>query len=98
MPRYMCSHTLGPNAVTPEQCAQIGQAAQQDPIVHGQHSYMNLSEGHVMCIFDAPDKNALENWFAKMGLPVDWITQVELEGDRGNIRDLNPQALTGARV
>ena len=34
-----------------------------------------------------PDKQSLAAWFAKMKVPCDNITPVELEGERGNVHD-----------
>jgi hypothetical protein len=35
---------------------------------------------------EAPGKDAVAAWFAKVGMPYDSITKVELEGERGNIQ------------
>jgi hypothetical protein len=36
---------------------------------------------------EAPDQKTLAAWFAKMKVPCDGITPVELEGDRGAVSD-----------
>lgn len=87
MPKFMGIHTLPPGGFTREQVNQFAQAAQQDPTVRGYRSFANLSEGKVVCIFETPNKDALANWFQKMGMPYDSITQLELEGDRGEIKE-----------
>ena len=87
MPRFMCTHTVPPNSITRQQVDQLTQAAQHDPVVQGYHSYMNLTEGKAMCIFEAPSKEAMARWFEKMNLPYDDITQIELEGDKGTISE-----------
>ena len=87
MPRFMCTHTVPPNSITRQQVEQISEASQQDPQIHGQHSYLNLTEGKAMCIFEAPSREAMARWFEKMNLPYDDITQVELEGDKGTVTD-----------
>lgn len=84
----MSIHTLSPEGFTREQLNQFSQAAQQDPTVKGYRSFSNLSEGKVVCILEAPDKEALAAWFQKMELPYDSITQVELEGDLGTIEEV----------
>ena len=38
-----------------------------------------------MCVMEAASKDQVTAWFSKMGMPVDSITKVELEGDRGSI-------------
>ncbi len=95
MPKFMCTHTMPPNSVTREQAEQVAQASQHDPQVRGQHSYLNLSEGKVICIFDAPSREAMSQWFEKMNLPYDEITQVELEGERGTISEAGQHSYVG---
>ena len=87
MPKFMGIHTLPPGGITREQLDQLAQAAQQDPTVSGYRSFINLSQGKAVCIFEAPDKEVLAAWFQKMGLPYDSITQLELEGDHGVIQE-----------
>ena len=88
MPKFMGIHTVPPGGFAREQVNQFSQAAQQDPAVRGYRSFANLSEGKIVCIFEAPDKEALAAWFQKMGMPFDSITRVELEGDRGVIEEV----------
>ncbi len=54
----------------------------------GYRSFVNLSEGKAFCILETSDKNTVANWFQKMGMPYDNITQVELEGERGTIEEV----------
>ena len=85
MLKLMTVHTLPPGGFTREQLDQLAQAAQQDPTVQGYRSFVNLSEGRALCIFEAPSPEAVAAWFQKVGMPYDSITRVELEGDRGVI-------------
>jgi len=84
----MSIHTLPPGGFNREQLNQLAQAAQQDPAVRGYRSFVNLSEGKAVCIFEAPGKEAVAAWFQKVGMPCDSITRVELEGDRGVIEEV----------
>src|SRR5438552_13227986 len=86
MAKFMCTHTIPPGKFSAEQLRQFAQAAQQDPTVKGYRSFANLAEGKAVCIMEAPGKDAIAAWFAKVGMPFDSITKVELEGDRGNIQ------------
>jgi len=36
---------------------------------------------------EAPNKEALASWFTKMKMPCDYITPVELEGERGTVKN-----------
>jgi hypothetical protein len=83
----MSSHTVPAGAFKREQVNQLAQAAQNDPVVRPYRSFLNLSEGKVICIMEAPDKAALAAWFQKMKMPCDYITPVELEGDRGVVKE-----------
>jgi hypothetical protein len=86
MAKFMCTHTVPPGAFSLEQIRQFATAAQQDPTIKGYRSFMNLAEGKAVCVMEAANKDALAVWFKKMGMPFDAITQVELEGDRGEVR------------
>lgn len=86
MAKFMCTHTIPPGKFSADQLRQFALAAQQDPTVKGYRSFANLAEGKAVCIMEAPGKDAVAAWFAKMGMPFDNITKVELEGDRGNIQ------------
>ena len=79
----MSSHTVPGGAISREQIDQIAQAAQQDPVVKPYKSFLNLSEGKIMCIMEADDEAALAAWFGKMQMPCDSITAVEFEGECG---------------
>ena len=87
MPKFMSSHTVPAAALTSEQISQIAQAAQNDPMVQPYRSFLNLSEGKIVCIMQAPDERALATWFQKMQMPCDSITAVVLEGDLGTVKE-----------
>ena len=85
MPKFMSTHTMAAGAVKREQVDQLAQAALNDGTVKPYRSFMNLAEGKMMCVMEAPSKDALGAWFKKMNMPCDYIVPVELEGDRGHI-------------
>lgn len=86
MPKFMSSHTMPPGALKQEQVDQLAKAAQNDPVVKPYRSFLNLSDGKIVCIMEAPTKDALAGWFKKMQMPCDYITPVELEGDCGVVK------------
>jgi hypothetical protein len=86
MAKFMCTHTIPPGAFSTDQIRQFAEAAQHDPTVKGYRSFANLAEGKAICVMESPTKDAVAAWFKKMGMPFDSITEVELEGERGNIR------------
>ena len=85
MPKFMSSHSVPAGAMTREQVDKMAQAAQADGTVKPYRSFLNLAEGKVFCVMEAPSKETLAAWFKKMSMPCDHITQVELEGDCGAI-------------
>jgi hypothetical protein len=86
MAKFICSHTLPAGKFSADQLRQFAQAAQQDPTVKGYRSFANLTEGKAVCVMEAPNRDAVAAWFTKMGMPVDSITRLELEGERGNVQ------------
>lgn len=87
MPKFMSSHSLPAGAMNRAQVDQMAKAASQDTVIRPYRSFLNLSEGKVFCIMDAPHKEALSAWFQKMKMPCDYITPVELEGERGDVKE-----------
>jgi hypothetical protein len=82
----MSCHTLPAGALKREQVDQMGLAAQNDPFVKPYRSFLNLAEGKVFCVMEAPDKDVLAAWFSNLQMPCDDITPVELEGERGAVK------------
>lgn len=88
MPKFMSSHSVPAGAMKREQVDQMAKAAQNDKTVRPYHSFLNLTEGKVFCVMEAPSKDALAAWFKKMSMPCDFITPVEFEGDHGSIKSV----------
>jgi hypothetical protein len=87
MPKFMSSHSMPAGALKREQVNQLAQAALKDPSIKPYRSFLNLAEGKVFCVMEAPNKEALAAWFKKMQMPCDHITPVELEGERGTVKE-----------
>ena len=88
MPRFMSSHSVPPGAIGREQVKQLADAARNDPVIQPYRSFLNLSEGKIFCVMEAPEKDTLAAWFQKMKMPCDSISSVELEGDHGTVNEL----------
>jgi hypothetical protein len=54
--------------------------------VHGYRSFTNVTEGKIFCVMEAENREAVQAWFQRMGIPCEALTEVELEGERGLIR------------
>jgi hypothetical protein len=85
MPKFLCVHPVPPGSISRDQIDQFAQAAQNDAVVKGYRSFCSLSEGKLVCILEAPTKDGVSDWFQKMKMPCDSISQLELEGERGTI-------------
>jgi molybdate transport system regulatory protein len=86
VPLFMSIHTLPPGAFTPERIEEIARLGQTDPHVKGYRSFHSLAEGRIVWMLDAPSKEAVEDWCRRVGLPLDGVTALELEGFVGNIK------------
>ncbi|MGQ0634210.1 MAG: nickel-binding protein [Planctomycetaceae bacterium] len=87
MPKFMSSHSVPAGTMKREQVDQMAQAAQSDTVVRPYRSFLNLAEGRAVCVMEAPNKEALAAWFKKMNMPCDYIIPVELEGERGTVKN-----------
>jgi hypothetical protein len=81
-------HSFPPNAFNVDQVCQLAKAAQSDSAVRGYRSFLSLGEGKAVCIMEAADRQTVANWFKKMNMPTDSITELDVEGDRGNVQQL----------
>src|SRR3954470_23965188 len=85
MRKFISSHTVPAGAMKREQVDQLARAAKNDTTVRPYRSFLNLAEGKVVCVMEAPDRETLASWFTKMKMPCDYITPLELEGECGTI-------------
>lgn len=82
----MTIHTFPVGTLTPERIEEIADAGQHHPVVRGYRSFHSLSEGRIVWLLDAPNREAVAAWCREQGLPLDAITELELEGHVGIIR------------
>lgn len=81
MPRYIIERNVG--ALTPEQLdaasrQSIAVIAEMDGVVWIK-SYVSHAEGKIYCEYDAPNEEAVREHARRAGLPVDKISEIELE-------------------
>lgn len=91
MPKFMSSHSVPPGAIQRDQVNQMADAARTDPAIRPYRSFLNLSQGKIMCVMEAPDKETLAAWFQKMQMPFDQIVPVELEGEFGKVDEVRSE-------
>ena len=85
--RFLVAHRLE-SGFTREKLIELQRSTQTDPEVRGYRSFLNLTEGKGICIFDAPDKDRLVSWLEKSQLPYEYIWPVELEGEHGEVIEI----------
>jgi len=90
VPKFLSIHTFPPEGFTEERIKEIAEAGQKDPVVRGYRSFHSLSEGRIVWILEAPDKEAVAAWCKRMDLPLDGVTQLEMEGHVGVIKNTEP--------
>lgn len=89
----MTIHTFPAGSLTPERIEEIAAGFQNHPTVRGYRSFHSLSEGRIVWLLMAPNREAVVTWCREQGLPLDAITDLELEGHVGIIRQADdPQA------
>lgn len=77
-----------PGSVDADRIRTLATAAQSDPDVRGYRSFHSLAEGRIVWLLEADTRDAVENWAQRNALPVDGITEIELEGHVGAIRPI----------
>ena len=82
MAKFMIIHQL-PEGTNSKDVEQVIKAAQEQKTVKGYRSFINISQGKAVCVYEADDKQAIADWFTKNSLPFESITQLELEEERG---------------
>jgi hypothetical protein len=80
--KFIVTHPL-PKGLSRTDLETMIKSIRQDPEVRGYRSFLSLSEGKGFCVFEAPDRTCLENWLTNNNLHYDSITEIELEGYRG---------------
>lgn len=87
MPKFLSIHTIPPGGLTPERIREIAETFTPGADVHGYRSFHSLTEGKIAWILEAPSKDAVVAWCHRVDLPLDAVTQLELEGHVGVIKD-----------
>lgn len=78
MPEFMDVHT-SMTGVTPEQLAAAHQAdldVQGDEGVNFKHAWADAKTGHVFCLSEAPDAEAVKRVHERAGHPADEIHEI----------------------
>jgi hypothetical protein len=92
--KFLVTHPLPPGA-TRSDIEKLAASVQKDPEIRGYRSFLNLTEGRGACILEAPSKTRLAEWLRKNNMTFDLITEVELEGYRGEWVEVETPVSTG---
>jgi uncharacterized protein DUF4242 len=83
MARYIIERNMKPES--PEQLAEVGKlSAKVSDEMEGVvwvRSYVSEAEGKVYCEYEAPDTAAIHEHAARVGIPVNKISEVAMEID-----------------
>jgi molybdate transport system regulatory protein len=79
----MTVHTHPPGSLSEERIREIAHASQHDAHVRGYRSFHSLAEGRILWLLEAENKADIVAWCRRVGLPLDGVTQLEMEGHRG---------------
>lgn len=87
MPRYVIERNMKPES--PEQLAEVGKKSADvcdEMGVVWVRSYVSEAEGKVYCEYEAPNPEAIHEHAARVGLPVDKISEIAMEIDPSMFR------------
>ena len=83
MSKYMCTHSV--KGLTRDRYAKLAEESQKNSKLRCIHSYANLTEGKIFCVWESPKEELLADWFKKMDVPCDCITKLELEQEGSTV-------------
>ncbi|MFZ0818888.1 MAG: hypothetical protein WAM91_02380 [Candidatus Acidiferrales bacterium] len=83
MPRYISQHTLA--CLTRQGAEELARQLPRTGSVAARRAMFNLIEGKMLVEFDAPDRDAIERWFAAEKFHFDWLLRIELEHVDGKL-------------
>jgi hypothetical protein len=83
MARYISQHTLA--CLTRQGAEELTKRLHRGTDVAARRVLVNMQEGKMLVEFDAPGREALEEWFRQQKFHFDWVLRVEYESNRGNL-------------
>ena len=84
MARYISQHTLA--CLTRQGAAELFSRLQGAGPISAQRVLVNLQEGKMLVVFDAPGREELEKWLAAERFHFEWLLRVELDSDGGDLQ------------
>jgi hypothetical protein len=83
MARYISQHTLA--CLTRQGAEELTKRLHGGTDVAARRVLVNMHEGKMLVEFDAPGREALEEWLALEKFHFDWVLRVEYESNSGKL-------------
>jgi len=83
MARYLSQHTLA--CLTRQGAEELSKRLQGGTDVAARRVLVNMHEGKMLVEFDAPGREALEEWLALQKFHFDWVLRIEYESKSGKL-------------
>jgi hypothetical protein len=84
MARYLSQHTLA--CLTRQGAEELSKRLQGGTEVAARRVLVNMHEGKMLVEFDAPGREALEEWLALQKFHFDWVLRIEYESKSGKLQ------------
>ena len=86
MPRYVTRHNIA--CLTRQGARQLAEIMRAAPEAGFLRFLVSLTDGHLLAEFDVASREVLEWWMEKAGIHYEWMSRMDLEATRDDIRDL----------
>ena len=83
MARYMSMHTLA--CLTRQGAEELAKRLTAAQGLAVRRVAVNMTEGKMVVEYEAPDRKAIEDWFAREKFHYDWLLRLELEWREGKL-------------
>ena len=81
MPRYISMHTIA--CLTRQGAEELTARLQRATAVTVRRVMVSLYDGKMLIEFEAPSREALEQWLSAEGFHKDWLIRIELDSSGG---------------
>jgi hypothetical protein len=86
MPRYLTRHNIA--CLTRQGARQLAEQMRSSPETGFLRVLVSLTDGHLIAEFEVASREVLEQWMEKSGFHYEWMSRIDLEATREEMRDL----------
>jgi hypothetical protein len=83
MPRYVSMHTIA--CLTRQGAEELTARLERATAVTVRRVMVSLYDGKMLIEFEAPSREALEQWLSAEGFHNDWLIRIELDSSSGSL-------------